>query len=387
MSAHAQFSPSASERWIKCPKSVALTAELAASGSEHSIYSASGTTIHAIGEDALHSALVTETDPNYNGFIGMTWGAMTDVGDFNDHRIDEEMVQQAKDYVRHALSLHRRHDMIGIETKLRYSNKLFGTADLVLHNHERAAIIDLKTGAGNLVSPEDNLQLLTYAGIWMNSAKVIPPEIHLTIIQPPDDIQCKTWVTTPARVEQHMDDVRWAMKNPDVIKAGKHCRWCPVRASCPELHAIATNAKTLDLDGLTPDGWADALEMAEILKTWSASVFDRANQLVSEEGLTIPGYKLVEKQGRKGWASEKEAAYHLSEILPVDAPNIFNDAKLRTPTQLARELKDYVSKDEIDALTSVPVRGTILVHSDDKREPVETGVNLLDAADQLALFN
>ena len=159
-------------------------------------------------------------------------------------------------------------DLIGIESRLEYNENLFGTADLVLVGEKRLLIGDLKTGAGNIVSPVENKQLMTYAGMALKTLKQFPEEVHLAIIQPPDEENpLKVWKTTPEVIFDHMVQVEQAMLS-DHLSAGTHCRWCPCRASCPELHALATNAASLDLDGLTPAGWKDALEHAAVLKPW-----------------------------------------------------------------------------------------------------------------------
>ena len=131
--------------------------------------------------------------------------------------------------------------------------------------------------------------------------------------------------------------------------------------------------------------------MAAILKPWCESVYARANQLANEAGLKVPGYKLVEKMGRKTWASEKAAGFAIQELLNEageKAPeDIYNPAKLRTPLQVQKALKGIVEKDAIEVLTEVPSRGTILVSANDKREEVISGEDLLSLSENLDLFN
>ena len=370
---HAPYSPSSSDRWMACPGSVGLTAELHSTTSEHNEFTASGTVVHAIGEQILRAELLhnESADGILDNAITETWGYYADVDEFNAYAVTEEMVTQARDYLRHVKSLVRDDDLIGIETRLELDSKLYGTADLVLVGDKRLLIGDLKSGSGLLVSPVENAQLLTYASMALLNLAVEPEEVHLCIIQPPDDIQLKLWVTDVATVRAHAEKVLLAMGGNELV-AGKHCKWCPCRASCPQLTAVAKSAMQVDLDGLSGEGWAEALQMAEILKPWCKSVEDRAHQLAAEAGLKIPGMKIVQKFGYKKWKSEKEAAYKLSEVLSLDAPNIFNDAKLRTPTQLKSELKAFIDGDIIDSLITVPVRGTALVAESDKRPAIQT---------------
>jgi hypothetical protein len=386
MTEHARYSPSASERWTNCPGSITAAENLHSTQEEHNVYTAKGTVIHAMGEQLLKMALEEAGDWQTFDPVDKTYGDFAEVGMYNDEAVTDDMVEQALTYLRLALDMLRPGDRHLIEEKVYFSKDLFGTVDLILYNHERLLICDLKTGHGNMVSPELNHQLMTYAGIFLTrKAKVIPPEIHLAIIQPPDTPQQKVWVTNEEVIWEHMDRIKMAMDSQQ-LNAGSWCKWCPVRASCPELHKVATNAMSLDLDGLDPDQWAETLQMAEILDKWSNSVFDRCNQLAVEAGLRVPGWKLVERQGRKTWKNERAAEFELRELTHDKDVQIANPGKLRTPTQLKKELKGVVDPDVIDRLTHTPVRGKILVHEDDKRPAVETGENLLLAAEHISLF-
>ena len=56
------------------------------------------------------------------------------------------------------------------------------------------AIVDLKTGAGIAVEPEENKQLMTYAGMVHRALAVHVDKIVLTIVQPPSMIElCASW--------------------------------------------------------------------------------------------------------------------------------------------------------------------------------------------------
>jgi hypothetical protein len=297
------------------------------------------------------------------------------------------MIDQAEEYLHACKDLIEPDDIVWIERKLIYSEKLFGTGDLVCFSDERLLICDLKTGAGNLVSPTENKQLMTYAAMALEYMPRMPKEIHLVIVQPPDEnYVVKQWTTDVETIDAHMQDVRAAMASED-INPGTWCKWCPVRASCRALHNLAVTAASVELDGLDGLGWKNALEMAEILDTWCSSVYARANQLAVESSLKIPGYKLVEKRGRKTWRSEKEAMFEIKERLDGEDVMIANPGKLRTPTQLKSELKNIIDVSFIDELTECPSRGNILVKSSDKREEVANGDDLLDASTKLEFFN
>ena len=396
MSNHAIYSPSSSEIWMNCPGSVPRKEFLSASDNEGNIYTSSGSVIHALGEELLRAVFISNIDyrPILDRFIKTKWGDWCELpAEFAVLPVDQDMIAQAEVYLAAARDMIDPGDEVFIEVRMKHSEELYGTADLIVRKDDRLIVCDLKTGAGNIVHPKENKQLMTYAGMALDTIGVKGIEaIELVIVQPPDeDCPVKFWPTTPEDINQHMAKVQIAME-ADHIQPGLHCKWCPVRASCPELHELAVGAASLDLDGLTPDGWKDALELAAILKPWCESVYQRANQLANENGLAIPGYKLVTKMGRKTWASEKEAEFAITELLDeadvdlMETPEIWNPAKLRTPLQVQKACKGLVEPEKIEELTTVPVRGTILVPNSDKRDSVETGENLLAAAENLKFF-
>lgn len=379
---HAPFSPSSADRWLKCPRSVALTKELHSLPDDHSIYTASGTVIHAMGEALLRQPECVRL------IVGIPWGNWATVAPFNDELVDQGMIDMAIAYSDAVDDLREPDDNILVEVKSVWSDKLFGTADCVLIDDDRVTVIDLKTGAGNLVSPVVNRQLMTYAGMVLAGMDKLDvwTKVRLVIIQPPDeDDPVKIWDTNSIIIGAHMAEVELAMES-DAMEAGEHCRWCPVAPSCPIKHEIAVNAAALSLDGLSPEKWAQALNWAELLGPWIKSVNARATQLAAEAGLDIPGYKLVNKTGNLAWNNNAKAENELVNAIP-DRPGLaYNDPKLRTPTQLKKELKDYGVSALIDDLSSRPDRGVALVKESDSREPIETGENLIAAAEQLKLF-
>jgi hypothetical protein len=400
MSTHATYSPSSADRWMACPGSVDASFGVEATDSEHNEYTASGSTIHAIGEMILRTVFLDKEDyrPILDHALTETWGYYVEElpPEFATLPVTLDMIDQVETYLHEVRNLLDEPYNLGIEKRLTYNEQLFGTADLVDWNDERILICDLKTGSGNMVSPQNNKQLMTYAGMYLHNCVLdyppYPRKVTLAIIQPPDEERpLKTWDTDIQTIEKHMEEVRDAMMRTD-LNAGKHCRWCPVRASCHKLHELATNAMSLDLDGLTPEGWKDALDMAVILKPWCEQVFGRAHQHVAENGLNIPGWKLVQKVGRLNWASETEAEYAINEALDeadvdlLETPTIHKPATLLTPLQVKKALKGIVDAEFIDDLAVRKSSGTILVPENDKRPAVETGENLLDAARQVEMF-
>ena len=410
---HAVYAPSSAERWLQCPGSIKAAAEMHASGSEHNIYTASGSVIHAIGEDLLNTFFIAKSNWRkvLDDAVGSTWGSWCELEpEYAVLTVDNDMIDQAEEYLARARELYEELQMedpsavidVFIETRVRFDDRLYGTADLIFATPSHIVVCDLKTGAGNMVWPEDNKQGLTYAGLYVMGIEYsnIPDNIWIAIIQPPHTNNVlKTWKTDLQTVMSHMNDVVMAMEQ-DHLKAGSWCRWCPARANCSKLHELATNAQSLNLDGMSSAGWKDALELAAILEPWCKQVKARATQLAKENGLNVPGYKLVDSYGRTTWQSEHAAGQALTEfledIVPLeDSPPLWKEAPLRTPRQvediLKKALKEHaVTPEEIkvllEGLTTTPHRGTVLVPASDKRPEVVSPDNLLQAASDVEFF-
>lgn len=226
MSKHAIYAPSSSHRWMACPGSIGMTADLPDSG--HSIYTARGTVIHSIGELLLQGHLASD-------FVDCAWGDVCpDVDPFSDELVDEEMIDQAVFYCTAVLEIMRPGYEMHLEIKAVWDDDLFGTADCVIVSKDLKTIwvIDLKTGK-HLVSPVKNSQLLTYAMMVIRMLNLTPDTINLVIVQPPNkEAPVSTWVTNVAEITKHRILVEQAMNGGDILCAGDHCQWCPAEQFC-----------------------------------------------------------------------------------------------------------------------------------------------------------
>ena len=117
MSEHAIYSTSASDRWMNCSASIHETAKLSPThGDGHSMPSAKGTTVHAIGEHFLTTNLI---DPD-----GSLWGDWSDVGSFNIQLVTDEMIQMARDYHAAIQEIREDRDELLVEHRAFYSDEL-----------------------------------------------------------------------------------------------------------------------------------------------------------------------------------------------------------------------------------------------------------------------
>ena len=154
---HTVASPSALHRLMRCPGSAVLCKSVP---DQSSVYAEEGTLFHAIMENILKSKLGEKVSMKFiKGFIDQKSEIlMTD--DMIDEMID--CVQNAVEWFN--LNFAASKNIIP-ETKLPmyYSDKDFGTADVIVLFDDRLVIVDWKYGKGVDVSPNNNPQLISYA--------------------------------------------------------------------------------------------------------------------------------------------------------------------------------------------------------------------------------
>lgn len=293
MSEHAPLSPSSAERWVYCPGSVALCRDIPPE--PDSEYSLEGTRAHEAAE-----AILNGKKPNATRVM-------------LDHL--QPYLDICLDY-----TLHHATTYVGIEEKV-YTQwgDVWGTADFLAITGDKLHVIDLKYGAGVRVGVRRNLQLVIYALGAMRTT--------------PNSVSCKTIVThvvqPRAGGEIHRsndysrDTLRWIAEEiidpavkaikagSDELRSGSHCRFCPAKATCPQLDSEHREAVLSMLE--TPAEDLDYEAMAEILKTADAvSAYLKAVRArafsAAEGGAKIPGWKIVSKLGNRRYKDVEHAA-------------------------------------------------------------------------------
>jgi hypothetical protein len=226
-----------------------------------------------------------------------------------------------------------------VETRLEHSPLLFGTPDLRVVDDGWLEIVDLKTGAGIMVSPVENDQLLCYAYMALKALYAPRPgmkaqpklKVRLTIVQPPDeDEPIKSWDTTSDNV------MGWGVEAEAAIKAalegsvdlvpGDHCRFCKAKPVCPKLMGHVVEALPIVVRELRPDKLAGWLDKADLMQQWLDALREVAHDLACA-GHPIPGYELKPKRATRSWSDEDKAA----EIARSKRMRIFQPRKLMSP--------------------------------------------------------
>jgi hypothetical protein len=364
--AHAKLSPSAAERWIACPGSIALCDRLGIKSSPPTRFSAEGTFAHSIRAEAL------TTGADVASFIGRTGEA-----DGFEFECSEEMAAYLApgiERLRQEASFGRLH----VEVKIcldPWVTGSFGTADAVVVADRGIIVDDLKYGAGLPVTARDNPQLMAYA---IGALDLAPKSetVTIRIDQPRVAGGGGTWETTADELRRWGREVlkpaAEAAMQPDAPLAPSEaaCRWCPAKAQCPALSAHSLEiAGFTDLTAprlplaLTPEqrsvvlrykgqieGWLDALHSAAL-----------ADALA---GLPVPGFKAVEgRRGNRAWISPETLGPEFDKTVKM-SPAEAEKAKVATKAAIA-------------ALVTQPDGKPCLVPDTDKR-PAITTANAFD---------
>lgn len=221
MGKHAILAPSASSRWMLCPGSVELSADVIEPPAGEAAQR--GNAMHAVAERMLRHEHVGEHD-----------------------LIDEEakIVETYVDTVR-ALA-NREIDQLGVETKVRLphiSPLLWGTCDAYVWFVEGRSLVvaDFKTG-WHPVSPVANWQMITYAeGILTTykDATALVNEVSLAIVQPRLRTVLSVWRLAFTSFKQYVRRLAQGADAcetmPDVrIPGAVQCAFCPAKDKCPE---------------------------------------------------------------------------------------------------------------------------------------------------------
>lgn len=361
MSGHAPLAPSSAKRWVACPGSVPLCEQIPESPA--SPYSAEGTWMHEVAEQLLlgkPGALPVEGTTKVIDGHTVVW--------------DLSMTEAISVYIRHAGSVMAKSETAEawVEKKVQVAPRCYGTADLVVWHSElrHLDVIDLKGGRGVLVDP-DTEQLALYALGSVRSLGLNPKTIDTHVVQPrgPGGHEPKiapwAWLDLAIWEEDVLSPALSRIAAGDTsLKAGDHCRFCPAKPGCPELHKQALSAARMDFQPLPPEpvSLSDeelglAMAQADVMKTWIDAVRAEISARL-DRGHAVPGWKLVPKRANRQWRNpEQAAAILLQSGYPKD--QIFDQPSLRSVAQIAKiqalgDLEDFLVVKESSGSTLAP---------------------------------
>lgn len=359
MSGHALLSPSSSERWINCPSS----AKENAGGNTGSTYAQQGTDAHAICEYKVKKALGHKVrDPTEN----LTY-------------FDEEMAECSDAYcefVMEQVETARQNcsdPLVLVEQRLdftRWVAESFGTADCVIVADGTLTVIDFKYGLGILVEAENNSQMRMYALGALNLFESLYDiqTIRMIIFQPRRDNVSIAEIPKEELLrwakEVLIPAAEQAAKGEGEYKAGKHCQFCKVKATCRK--RAEYNLQMAQYDFAVPNTLDDdeismILNRADTFIGWVNDVKTYAlEQAIS--GKEFPGFKVVEGRSNRRYTNDDAVA-----AVVTDAGYDPFEKKLMGVTAMTKLLGKKKFDTLLGSLIEKPQGKPTLVPESDKR--------------------
>ena len=362
---HAVLSASSSYRWLACPPSALECAKLPDVQSD---FAKQGTEAHALCEYKVKKALGEKgTDP--------TKSLTT---------FDEEMAECTDAYAQFVLeSLAAaktvcKDPLVLVEQRLDFSRWVpegFGTGDCLIVADDTLTVIDYKHGLGVLVDAEKNPQMMCYAlgALDLFDGIYDIRQVSMTIFQPRrENVSTCTltkedmlhWAETVLKPTAEL-----AAQGKGEYKAGDHCRFCKIRATCRK--RAEYNLELAKYDFAMPSTLEDreveaVLAKADELVSWVGDLKDYALQQALA-GKKWPGWKLVEGRSNRRYVSDEAVAAKVEE-----AGYSPYEKKLMGITALTKLLGKRRFDELLTDLIEKPQGKPVLVPETDKRPALHT---------------
>lgn len=370
-SSHTVASPSALHRLMRCPGSAVLCKSVPEQSSK---YAEEGTLFHAIMEYILKSKLGEQVT---NKWIRMY------IETYSTIALEKEAIDEMIDCVQGAIEWFNLNfvnaSQIIAETRLPmyYSDRDYGTADVIVLFDDRLVIVDWKYGKGVDVSPNNNPQLISYAvsALKYLSSQHIDirnfKEIETIIYQPRiyTGETVKSYKYTMQELVQQSKIIKEAVDkvyalysksaNSKIVKENlsaseEACKFCPAKMICK---AYAKQGTELLGDLISEkeklQKHPDDVNWVEIGKKFEEEL-PKLQQFfndVLEYFLVLPaeerpqGVYESRKSGRLSYINNQEKVIEVLRNNEIDA--IDHSIKLITLTELKKQLKKLENKDEI----------------------------------------
>jgi len=291
MPRHAYLSASASHRWLSCPPSAKLCAEI---NDEASPYAQQGTDAHELCEyKVLHALGQDVKDPTENlDFLD------TEMGDCTDEYCSYVMEQYEK-----AKQLCKDPQVL-VEQRLDFSKWVpdgFGTGDCLIIADKVLQIIDFKYGLGILVEAENNPQMMCYALGALDTYDGIYDieSIDMTIFQPRRE-NISTFTISKEELLTWAEEIlkptaELAYNGEGEFTAGDHCQFCKVKATCRKRAEYNMELAAYDFEQpatLDETEIAAILPLIDDLVAWAGDIKEYALQQAIS-GTEYPGFKVA----------------------------------------------------------------------------------------------
>lgn len=308
---HAVLSASSSHRWLSCPPS-----GLANHGAKDtpSEFALQGTDAHSLCEYKLRTLLGENLESPVEN---LTY-------------YDEEMESSANDYTSFDFSEFEKvkelctDPLILIEQRMDFSKWVpegFGTGDCIIVSDETIKVIDFKYGLGILVGAENNPQMVCYAlgALALFDGIYDIKNVEMTIFQSRRD-NVSTFTIIKEELLTWAEEVLkptalLASKGEGEYKAGEHCQFCKIKATCRK--RAEYNLKLVRYDFKMPEKLEDAeveviLSKVDELISWANDIKEYALK-AALHGKKWSDFKLVEGRSNRKYTNDKAVAVKVKE--------------------------------------------------------------------------
>lgn len=397
-SEHSLFSPSAGDRWIACPFSIAESKNIP---NETSVYAEEGTLAHTVCEDVFRRDFFFTPIPMHTQ---MQMANLPDMG--------EEMMNCAESYVELLeawLKMESLGEILwyGLEKGIPIvaEKDCYGTADFVIVGSKGCAVIDFKYGKGKEVK-HGSTQLKLYAlGLWRH-IKDLPEdyEFNAVVYQPRKSAIPKVDVYYDADFEEFYPEVFYAINeaNTGYVEnsklepcEGSHCFWCPLKRTkdpalkCPLMKAKAEKVMNENFDNFFADmntpanvsTEADIRRDKALMKILAlaplvarmAKEAEEELQYRIEQGEAVQGCSIIPVSGRRVW-SEKDPE-KMGEMIVAKFPEQITQGHITKTVKKAltiTEVEKVVGKNKIDTLVTIPIKKKLHVADEKQQEILST---------------